>query len=139
MSSLADDVGVLVARAGRVSPEEVDEIVELAQSITERATVEDVPLLVEAMRLPEADFWSRELLSEAVCYLGGPEYLEDLIEMEQLGRDEGHDNGGFCTFLTEMVERDPVVFGAKLRELKGREGYPYRESVDWLLEYCEEV
>src|SRR5688572_6646457 len=117
---------------------DVDGVIAAFDRLMALATKADLPTLVAAIQSPRNNFWTRELLSEPICHLGGAAYLEPLFEAAQLNLDEGHDNDGFHTHLTGVAQRERTECRAKLEELVAREGYPHRDAAKWLLEFCEE-
>ena len=115
---------------------DIDGVLAAFGRLKEKATADCVADLVAAMQSPRSDFWIRELLSEPLCELGGPDCLEALLDAAQLGLEEGHDNDGFHFHLTEMAEAEPVKCRAKLEELMGNDNFRHRERATWLLEFC---
>ncbi len=115
---------------------DVDGVLAAFDRLMERATVEDVPELIAAIQSPKNNFWTRELLSEPICQLDGPNHLEILFAAAQLGLDEGHDNDLFHFNLSEMAESEPDKCRKKLKELTARDDFRHQVAAEWLLEYC---
>jgi len=113
-----------------------DGVIKAFERLKSIATEADLPALVAAIQSPRNNFWTRELFAEAICDLGGVDYLEPLLEAAQLGLDEGHDNDSFNCNLTELAEAEPEKCRAKLEELLARDGFKHREAAKWLLEFC---
>jgi len=116
---------------------DVDGVLEAFERLKSIATEADLPSLVAAIQSPRNNFWTRELLAEPICQLGGSDYLEPLLEAAQLGLDEGHDNDGFDTHLTEIAYAEPEKCRAKLEGLLARPDFKHREAAKWLLEFCK--
>ncbi|HEX5222112.1 MAG TPA: hypothetical protein VFZ59_21295 [Verrucomicrobiae bacterium] len=116
---------------------DVDGVLAAFERLKSIATQADLPSLVAAIQSPRNNFWTRELLSEPICELGGPDYLEVLFEAAQLGLDEGHDNDSFHMNLTEMAYAEPQKCRTKLEELLARPDFKHREAATWLLEFCK--
>ena len=115
---------------------DIDGVLTAFNRLNSKATKEDLPVLLAAIQSPRSNFWTRELLSEPICRLGGSEHLEVLFEAAQLGLDEGHDNDGFNSNLTEIADMEPQKCRVKLEELLAKEDFRYREAAEWLLEFC---
>jgi hypothetical protein len=116
---------------------DVDGVLKAFTRLQSIATKADLPKLVAAIQSPRNNFWTRELLAEPICQLGGADYLETLLEAAQLGFDEGHDNDGFQTHLADIAYTEPKKCRAKLEELLARDEFKYHELARWLLEFCE--
>ena len=113
---------------------DVDGVLKAFERLKSIATEADLPALVAAIQSPKNNFWTRELFADPICYLGGADYLEPLLEAAQLGLDEGHDNDGFDGLLRDLAYIDPEKCRAKLEELLARDGFKHREAAKWLLE-----
>jgi len=96
---------------------------------------EDIPRLVEALKSNKSDFWTRELLAQPICEIGGPEYLRPLLDVLAKGDAEGHDNDGFAHFLMEMAGTHPAEVRQRLEQLMLED--KYRKDAEWLLEFCK--
>ena len=118
---------------------DVDGVLDAFEKLLSKATKKDLPELVDAIQSPRNNFWTRELLSEPICHLGGSEYLEQLLDAAQLNRDEGHDNDGFDFHLSELAATESENCREKLKELLSRETFPHLEKAEWLLEFCKPI
>jgi hypothetical protein len=98
---------------------------------------DDLPQLLEMLASAKNDFWVRELLSEPICELGGTDCLPELFAALALNESEGHDNDGFCHFLTELAASEPDKCKVQLKNLASLDNDKYKEYSEWLLEYCE--
>jgi hypothetical protein len=116
---------------------DVEEKLESFEKLKNAATKDDLPQLISALRSEKNDFWTRELLSEPISQLGGSKYLPELFEALQKNYDEGHDNDGFCFFLTEMAESEPKSCKRNLLMIIDSPGFKYKSHAEWLLEFCE--
>jgi len=116
---------------------DIDGVLGAFERLKTIATKADLPTLLAAIKSPRNNFWTRELLSEPICHLGGTDYFEPLFEAVQLGLDEGHDNDGFHFHLTEIAHAEPTKCRAKLEELLARDDFRHREAARWLLEFCK--
>jgi hypothetical protein len=117
--------------------ENPDGVLSAFDQINANATKSDVPALLDAIRSPKNNFWTRELLSQPICKLGGIDCLELLLEALQKGKDEGHDNDGFVASLWTLTDADPRGCRTKLNELLSRADFKQREQALWLLEFCQ--
>ena len=81
---------------------DVDGVLKAFERLKSIAIEADLPALVVAIQSPKNNFWTRELFADPICYLGGVDYLEPLLEAAQLGLDEGHDNDGFDALLRDL-------------------------------------
>ncbi len=115
---------------------DVDGVLEAFERLNSLATEADLPCLVAAIQSPRNNFWTRELLAEPVCRLGGSDHLGILLGAAQLGLDEGHDNDGFDMHLIELAASEPEKCRAKLGALLSRPDFKQRERATWLLEFC---
>lgn len=116
---------------------DIDGVIAAFERLNSIATEADLPILVAAIQSPRNNFWTRELLSEPICQLGGSDYLEPLLEAAQLGLDEGHDNDSFNMNLSEIAYVEPEKCRTKLEELLARADFKHREAATWLLEFCK--
>lgn len=116
---------------------DIDGVLEALQRLMAVATEADLPELVAAIQSPRNNFWTRELFAEPISQLGGTDCLEVLFEADQLGLEEGHDNDGLHSSLTEIAHSEPEKCRAKLEELLARPEFKYREAASWLLEFCK--
>ena len=116
---------------------DVDEKLESFERLKNSALKDDLPQLISALKSKKTDFWIRELLSEPISELGGSDYLPELLEALQKNYDDGHDNDGFCFFLTELAESEPELCKIKLLELIDSPTFEHKDSAKWLLEFCE--
>ncbi|WP_395738817.1 hypothetical protein [Prosthecobacter sp.] len=114
---------------------EEDVVLEAFHRVKAAICIDDLPLLLEAMKSPDNNFWSRELIAELVAETGGLDCLEELLDALDAGFAEGHDNDGLQGFLTELAEREPEKCRSKLLELKARQNAKNHESIDWLLTF----
>lgn len=119
------------------SENDVDQQLEAFERLKSSAKYEDLPKLVELLKSEKNNFWSRELLAEPISDLGGSEYLEELLEAFELNRLEGHDNDGFCHFLTEIAWAEPNACKVKLTKLLSKPNFEYQKTAKWLLAFCE--
>ncbi len=115
---------------------DVEEKLESFERMKNSATKDDLPQLISALKSEKNDFWIRELLSEPISELGGSEYLSELFEALQKNFNEGHDNDGFCFFLTELAESEPELCKKQLLELIDSPSFKHKNHAEWLLEFC---
>lgn len=115
---------------------DVDGVLGAFERLRSIATTADLPCLVAAIQSPRNNFWTRELFAEPICQLGGPDYLEPLLEAAHLNLVEGHDNDGFDTHLAEMAYAEPDKCRAQLEQLLARDDFRFREAATRLLEFC---
>ena len=116
---------------------DVDQKLEAFERLKEAATIDDLPQLLELLKSDRNDFWTRELLSEPICELGGSLCLIPLFDALQINESEGHDNDGFCHHLTEVAWSEPEKCKQKLLSILKENDAKYKETVEWLLEFCE--
>ena len=116
---------------------DVDGVLAAFSRLMENATPEDLPELLKAIRLPENNFWTRELLSEPIAALGGASQLEPLFDAFEKGRNEGHDNDRFQAVLIGIAEADPEECRAALEALLTRDDFPHTDRAEWLLTFCK--
>ncbi len=116
---------------------DVDGVLEALERLKSVATKADLPELVAAIQSPRNSFWTRELFAEPISELGGSDYLEVLLEADQLGLNEGHDNNSLHSSLNEIAYSEPEKCRAKLKELLARPDFKYQEAARWLLEFCK--
>ncbi|WP_395742928.1 hypothetical protein [Prosthecobacter sp.] len=114
---------------------EAEAVLEAYERVKAAVCIDDLPLLLEAMKSPENNFWSRELIALLVAEIGGLDCLEDLLEALAAGFADGHDNDGLQSDLTELAEREPEKCRRKLLELKARPNFKNQEAVEWLLTF----
>lgn len=108
----------------------------LFAKIRKKASVEDVPLLLDTMRSEQANFWVREMLAEPACALGGPKALPPLLEAFRMNEEERHDNDSFAVHLIDMVEEQPAESAAALKAVVEQGDEELTPIAVWLLEYC---
>ncbi len=116
---------------------DVEQKLEAFERLKNAATKEDLPQLITALKSEKSDFWIRELLSEPISEFGGSEYLPELFDALQKNFDEGHDNDGFCHFLTEIAHSEPDLCKQKLLKLIDSSDFKHKDHAEWLLEFCE--
>lgn len=116
---------------------DVEQKLESFERLRNSATKDDLPQLISALKSEKNDFWIRELLSEPISELGGSEYFPELFEALQKNYDEGHDNDGFCFFLTELANSEPELCKKNLLKLIDSPEFKFRNHAEWLLEFCE--
>ncbi len=116
---------------------DVEQKLESFERLRNSATKDDLPQLISALKSEKNDFWIRELLSEPISKLGGSEYFPELFEALQKNYDEGHDNDGFCFFLTELANSEPELCKKNLLKLIDSPEFKFRNHAEWLLEFCE--
>jgi len=116
---------------------DIDGVIAAFERLRSLSTKADLPILVAAIQSPRNNFWTRELLSEPICHLGGSDYLESLFEAAQLNLDERHDNDGFHSHLLDIAHAEPKKCRSKLNELLAQKDYPHQDYAKWLLSFCE--
>jgi len=116
---------------------DVDGVLRAFDRLMAKVTKANLPTLISAIQSPRNNFWTRELLSEPICNLGGSDHLEVLFAAAKLGEEEGHDNDGFNTHLIGIASTEPAKCRAKLQELLARDDFKERDKAMWLLEFCE--
>ena len=99
--------------------DDLDAILAAYAEIGARATVEDLPKLLETPRSDRSDFFVREMLAAPIAALGGPSVLEELLAAFQRNYAEGHDTDGMSLHLIELVEADPASAANELERLLG--------------------
>ena len=119
------------------SENDVEQKLESFGRLKNAATKDDLPQLISALKSGKSDFWIRELLSEPISELGRSEYLPELFEALERNYDEGHDNEGFCFFLTELADSEPESCNENLLKLIESPDFKYKKHAEWLLEFCE--
>jgi hypothetical protein len=117
------------------SKTDVDTVLKAHERLISIATKEDLPELIDALRSDRNDFWTRELISEPVAYLGSVDYLPELFEALEKNSADGHDSDTLVHLLTEIASRNPDACMAKLEAIKDSEPAHSRYT-DWLLEFC---
>ena len=115
----------------------IEQKIEAIERIKKIATKDDLPQLILGLKSEKNDFWTRELLSEPICYLDDGSYLLELFEALEKNFEDGHDNDGFCCFLTELAESEPELCKKKLLELIAMPDFKYKNRAEWLLQFCE--
>jgi hypothetical protein len=118
------------------SESDIDAVLEAHQRLMAVATKEDLPLLVSALESQKNDFWTRELLSEPIAYLGSSDFLPVLFDAMERNYQDGHDNDGLAHFLTEIAGQQPTECKAKLEEFLNSPDFAHRDRAKWLLEFC---
>ena len=116
---------------------DVDGVLRAFERLRSLATKAELATLIAAMQSPRNNFWTRELFAELVSQLGGIECLEQLLEVKKLGGDDGHDNDGICTFLSEIAYADPDSCRTKLRKLMAQGDFRFQDEAEWLLGFCK--
>ena len=119
------------------SEDDVPTVIEAQEKLVSLARKEDLAELVAALRSDRNNFWTRELISEPIAYLGGAEYLLELLEAMEKNRMDGHDNDSLEHFVIEIADLHPVECRAKLEELKHNSPAIYEGYSNWLLEFCQ--
>ena len=128
---ITDEINIILEN------QNIDGVLSALERLKDKATVDHILELVAAIQSPQSNFWTRELLSEPLCLLGGSKYMEILLDAAQLRLDDGHDNDGFHFNLIEMVETAPIKCSTKLKELIARDNFRHHEAAIWLLEFCD--
>jgi hypothetical protein len=135
---IAKEIGALFAGQDVGDGEvDIDGVLKAVERINSTATTADLPELLAAIQSPQNNFWTRELLAEPICRLGGSDNLEPLLAAAQLSVNEGHDNDGFNFHLTEIAHAEPEKCRSRLLELLSRPDFKYRQAAEWLLEFCK--
>lgn len=116
----------------------VEDKLEAFERLKNLARKDDLPQLISALMSEKNDFWTRELLSQPICELGGSEYLPELFEALQKNYNEGHDNDSFNFYLTEIAFSEPQLCKNKLLELIANPNFKYKNRAEWLLQFCEQ-
>ena len=115
----------------------VDQKLAAFDRLKKAAKEEDLPQLIELLKSEKNDFWTRELLAEPICYLGGIKYLVDLFDALELNKQEGHDNDSFLHFLTEIAASVPEGCRQSLMSLLQESNFRYKKVAEWLLTFCK--
>ena len=116
---------------------DIERTIEAMQRLKTATRKEDVPRLVEALKSDRNNFWTRELLAEPICEIGGSEYLPELFDAFEQNFAEGHDNDGFAHHLMEIAWSEPGTCKDRLLELLDSDNLKYRDNATWLLEFCK--
>lgn len=135
MSRLADLLD-LVHSDSRHDEHTVEEHLRFFEEIAAIASIDDIPVLLDALLSEKADFWTREMLAGPLCRLGGPELLKPLLTAFDRSRADGHDNDSFNVCLWELVESAPDESANVLRGLREQTPEISDHTIDWLLEFC---
>ena len=114
----------------------VDTVLEAQRRLVSLVTREDLPELVDALKSDRNDFWTRELISEPVAYLGAVDSLPEPFEALEKNSSDGHDGDSLVHFLIEIAMMNPEACRARLEELKDPPDSVNTKFVDWLLEFC---
>lgn len=117
---------------------DIDGVLAALDRVNAAVTPEDLPLLLETLRLPRNNFWTRELLAEPVAEAGGIAAFPDLLDAFALNTEEGHDNDSFRVILLGMVEEKPEVFRPELERMLAEPGFQHRKLAEWLLSFLPE-
>ena len=115
----------------------VDQKLASFERLKDAAKEEDLPQLIELLKSDKNNFWTRELLAEPICYLGGTTYLVDLFDALELNKQEGHDNDSFLHFLTEIAASVPEGCRQSLMSLLQESNFRYKKVAEWLLTFCK--
>ncbi len=105
-----------------------------ATRLHKNASAEDVPRLCEL--LGDESFFVREAAAWPLTELAGVAHLPELLRAYQRGLEDGHDNDGFTTALTDMAQSDPVRVGQTLGAIARSGDKSMRENAEWLLTFC---
>ena len=114
---------------------DVDEVLEAHGRLKDAVSTTDLPLLLDALKSPDNNFWSRELIGELVAKTGGSDCLADLLEALAAGFAEGHDNDGLQSSLIMLAKAEPEKCQRKLLELKASPHFKNQEAAEWLLTF----
>lgn len=137
-SSLAAELKqIFDGQKGEGGEVDVDGVLATFYRLKANATHDDLPELLNAIRLPENNFWTRELLSEPIATLGGASHLKPLFDAFEKGFNEGHDNDGFQAVLIGIAEANPEECRAALQALVERDDFPHKDHAEWLLTFCK--
>jgi hypothetical protein len=115
--------------------DEIEGILGVYAQIRAQASLEDLPILLNALQSDRGDFWVREMLAEPIAYLGGPGVLPELLRAYERNREGGHDNDSFTINLIDLVELNPEESGDVLRRIMDSESADLRPAAEWLLQY----
>lgn len=107
---------------------DVEDKLEAFERLKNSVTKDDLSQLISALMSGKNDFWTRELLSQPICELGGSEYLPELFDALQKNYNEGHDNDSFNFYLTEIACLEPQLCKKKLLELIATPDFKYKGS-----------
>jgi hypothetical protein len=116
---------------------DVDVVLEAFNRLDAAAAPKDLPDLLNALKSPKNNFWTRELIAQPVARLGGVACLEELIAALSKGFAEGHDNDGLQTSLIMLAEQNPEKCRQKLVELMSRSDFKHRKHAEWLMEFIK--
>jgi len=116
---------------------DIDGVLEAFYRLNDEASVEDLPLLLEAIKSPKNNFWTRELLSEPIARLGGSKVLEPLFAAFAANVEDGHDNDGFSAFLIEIAESETDQCIAECNRLLAQPSFEHGDLARWLLTFTE--
>ncbi|MEJ0084424.1 MAG: HEAT repeat domain-containing protein [Pseudomonadota bacterium] len=111
-----------------------DVAVEAAAELQAKATIEDVPRLIDLLN--DDSFFVREAAAWPLSDLGVVEALPVLLDAYQRGLEDGHDNDGFSAALADLVSAKPDTSRRRLKSLV-REARPGSKHAQWLLQFCE--
>lgn len=112
-----------------------DSVLEAHARLKDAVSTTDLPLLLDALKSPDNNFWSRELIGELVAKTGGSDCLADLLEALAAGFAEGHDNDGLQSSLIMLAEGEPEKCRRKLTELMASPNFKNQEAAEWLLTF----
>ena len=112
-----------------------DSVLEAHARLKDAVSTTDLPLLLDALKSPDNNFWSRELIGELVAKTGGSDCLADLLEALAAGVAEGHDNDGLQSSLIMLAEGEPEKCSRKLTELMASPNFKNQEAATWLLTF----
>lgn len=114
---------------------DVDEVMEAHARLKDAVSTTDLSMLLDALKSPDNNAWSRELIGELVAKTGGSDCLKDLLEALDASAGEGHDNDGLQSSLIMLAEAEPEKCRRKLLELKAEPNFKNQEAADWLLTF----
>ncbi|MFC5453632.1 hypothetical protein [Prosthecobacter fluviatilis] len=112
-----------------------DLVLEAHARLKDVVSTTDLPLLLDALKSPDNNFWSRELIGELVAKTGGSDCLADLLEALAAGVAEGHDNDGLQSSLIMLAKGEPVECRRKLSEMLAGPNFKNQEAAEWLLTF----
>jgi hypothetical protein len=116
--------------------DDIDAAVAAANKLQTQSAPEDVHRL--RALLGDDDFFVREAAAWALSDLGCTDALPELLAAFQRGFDEGYDNDGFTTALSELVFANPIDSKLQLEVLMRGSNEAARDNVQWLLEFCNQ-
>lgn len=116
---------------------DIDKQLEIFDGLKSIVTKDDLPQIVSALQSEKSDFWIRELLAEIICDLDGYEFLLELFVALEKNFKEGHDNDGFCFFLTELASSNSIECKKKLENFLFTPDFKYKDNAKWLIEFCQ--